>query len=133
MSVKIYTVNNDKAISTHFHAHEFFCPCCGYAVIDSRIVDVGEALRALVNQTVFVNSGYRCPAHNAEEHGAEYSRHIKGVAGDFDWHTAEKDLKCPVFRDSVRKIFGVKGIGWGKGFLHLDVDDDRNQQTEWSY
>lgn len=133
MSLQIYNVNNDKKLSDHFHAHEFFCPCCGYAIIDLRIVDVGEALRAIVGKTVFINSGWRCPAHNSEEHGAEYSRHMKGVAADFDWTGAEMDLLDDKIRDKIKAIYGVMGIGWGKGFVHLDIDDSRPFQTEWRY
>ncbi|MBR1645204.1 MAG: N-acetylmuramoyl-L-alanine amidase [Selenomonadaceae bacterium] len=70
-------------LSEHFHASEFVCPCCGTGNIKPRLIELLEQLRAKVgNFPIHVNSGYRCPKHNAEVGGVANSQHVFGNAAD---------------------------------------------------
>ena len=71
-------------LSKNFDAEEFVCHCCGYGsgLIDERLIELLEELRAKVNAPVHVNCGYRCPKHNAAVGGVPNSQHVKGTAAD---------------------------------------------------
>ncbi|MCQ2329146.1 MAG: D-Ala-D-Ala carboxypeptidase family metallohydrolase [Paludibacteraceae bacterium] len=72
----------------HFKFEEFRCRCCGglpplvRANIEALVDNVLDPARQAFGGPVSVNSGYRCPRHNAEVGGAANSQHIKGEAAD---------------------------------------------------
>ena len=67
----------------HFKVSEFACKCgCGKKDIDQRVIDMAETIRNALGVPVRVNSGCRCPAHNAKSGGAKGSKHTKGLAAD---------------------------------------------------
>ena len=129
----LFTLSNDRNLTKNFRASEFLCPCCKTALIDVEMVVVVQAIRDFLDKTVTVNSGWRCPTHNKEVGGAEFSVHLRGGAADLTWSTAKRDLKSEMFRNIIRKIPGIKGIGWGKSFMHIDVWHERTGLVEWSY
>lgn len=134
----ILLLHKDKRrkLSRHFSSEEFECPCCGYALVDENLVRVCEAVRDIIQRPIHVNSGYRCPAHNAAKKGSKFSRHIMGVAADLDWATAEHDLASLSVRQYIQRLSwneALYGIGWGKGFIHVDTDIGRKHLTEWTY
>jgi len=133
MSLIIVNKDNDRKLHKNFMAYDFRCPCCGYALINLEMVIVAQHVRNLVNRVVLVNSGWRCPRHNAEINGADYSTHMLGDAADLTWANIKPMLLDPEFRAKIRKIPGLKGIGWGKTFLHIDVWSERKGLVEWSY
>jgi uncharacterized protein YcbK (DUF882 family) len=133
MGLILINEKNNRRLHTNFMAYDFRCACCGYALINLDMVIVAQHVRNLVNRVVLVNSGWRCPRHNDEIGGADYSTHIRGDAADLTWSNAKKDLVNPEFRALIRKIPGLKGIGWGKTFLHIDVWEERKGLIEWSY
>lgn len=50
----------------HFKASEFACRCgCGRADMDPDFLDKLEAARVAAGVPFVVNSGFRCPAHDA--------------------------------------------------------------------
>lgn len=65
-----------------FQLKEFACPCCHRAIVAVGLVLLLDILRASLGRRLIVTSGYRCPKHNAEVHGAEASRHLIGAAAD---------------------------------------------------
>lgn len=69
-------------LSKHFKREEFACPHCGLDTIDYELVNVLETVREHFNKPVIINSGYRCPAHNAAVGGSENSQHLYGRAAD---------------------------------------------------
>lgn len=133
ITLMLFNSSNDRNLTKDFRASEFFCPCCKYALIDLEMIVVVQKIREFLAKTVTVNSGWRCPKHNEAIGGAEFSVHLRGGAADLTWSTAKRDLKSEVFRNIIRKIPGIKGIGWGKTFLHIDVWMERTGLIEWSY
>lgn len=75
--------NSAGQLSEHFHASEFVCPCCGTGAVKPRLIELLEQLRHEVGDApIHVNSGYRCPKHNAEVGGVANSQHVFGNAAD---------------------------------------------------
>lgn len=72
----------------HFKFEEFRCRCCGglpplaRANIEALVDNVLDPARQEFGRPVLVNSGYRCPKHNAEVGGVANSQHMKGEAAD---------------------------------------------------
>jgi uncharacterized protein YcbK (DUF882 family) len=78
-----------------------------------------------------INSGYRCPNHNAEVGGEENSLHMKGVATDIMLPTefnGMSDSRKRQFLINIRtkwfeicnKYGAAGGSGFYKTFFHLD-------------
>lgn len=69
-------------LPVYFRAEEFRCRCgCGESAVSAALVLRLEALRGLCGP-LRITSGRRCAAHNAAVGGAEFSRHMAGLAAD---------------------------------------------------
>ena len=78
----------------HFKEREFACKCCGglprssslgqtpRANIKALVDNVLDPAREAYGAPIYVNSGYRCPKHNAEVGGVARSQHLIGEAAD---------------------------------------------------
>lgn len=72
----------------YFRFEEFACRCCGRIPpgvrgnIEALVDNVLDPARRVFGGPVSVNSGYRCPKHNAEVGGVSGSQHLKGEAAD---------------------------------------------------
>jgi hypothetical protein len=116
-------------LSPHFSRAEFACNCCQRLPEDkeppAELLEVLEALRARWGKPVNVNSGYRCPAHNAAVGGASASRHMKGDAADVWIEGVDPSL---VYDWADSKIGDRGGVGRYNTFTHLDV---RGYRARW--
>ena len=115
-------------LSENFNAVEFRCKCgqCENIDISPELIMVLQDIRDYFNEPVKITSGYRCKFHNISVGGSKKSRHVLGIAADFQ----VKNIK-PV---EVRKYINEKyphsyGLGAYKEFVHLDV---RKHRTRWS-
>lgn len=72
----------------YFKKQEFACRCCGQLPpamrenIETLVTEVLDPARRAFGGPVLVNSGYRCPMHNAEVGGVANSQHQRGEAAD---------------------------------------------------
>ncbi len=142
MQLMIFNEENHRMLSKNFSSKEFACPCCGYAIVDVELIIFLENLRRCIGKKIKINSGYRCPKQNAIDGGATYSRHLIGCAADITWGAFKTDMH-PDSR--LHKEYGfpkltsknwkaLRGLGIGKNFIHVDVDENRGQTlTEWKY
>lgn len=70
-------------VSEHFSRAELACRCCGKLEDMTGICAKAELIRDhFGGKPLFVTSGTRCPAHNAEVGGVANSRHVSGRAID---------------------------------------------------
>lgn len=106
-------------VSEHFHAKEFACHCCGTLLLDERLVESLEALRALSDLPIRVNSGYRCERHNAAIGGSPNSQHKLGRAADIV--IAGKHPATVALLATQIPGFAAGGIGRYNTFTHVDV------------
>ena len=71
-----------------FKEREFVCKCCGglppfaKANVEGLVKEVLDPVREAYGKPIVVNSGYRCPKHNAEVGGVAGSQHLRGEAAD---------------------------------------------------
>lgn len=129
--ISIYSkFQSDLKVSPNFKVKELLCDCCNTALVHADLPLVLEALRAILGRPIRINSGYRCPKHNLEVGGALRSTHLGGMAADCSWHGFELN---DIVKTAIRGIPQVHGIGWGKDFVHVDVDASRIHQNEWTY
>lgn len=111
-------------ISPHFRKAEFACNHCGSIGdgISSALLDCLENMRRdLGEHPVTINSGYRCPQHNANVGGAPNSQHLYGTAADI--------AVVDVAPNTVHRYFaetypGKYGLGKYNSFTHFDVRPD---------
>ncbi len=80
----------------YFKKEEFLCRCgkCkmpaeAEANIEALVENVLNPARQSYGKQIFVNSGYRCPEHNAAVGGVKNSQHMKGEAADITTGTVE--------------------------------------------
>lgn len=71
-----------------FTEKEFKCRCCGELPEEFQgnvrvlVANVLDQAREKLGIPIMVNSGYRCPKHNALVGGVANSQHMKGEAAD---------------------------------------------------
>ena len=93
----------------NFVVGEFQCKCCGDLPENARSNEVAlvdnllDQVRDVFGHEIKVNSGYRCPRHNAKVGGVKNSQHLTGEAADIcaetkgyqnitDWKMANQDI-----------------------------------------
>lgn len=120
----------------HFTLTEFACKHCGLNGIDLEFVDRLDELRERVGFPLRVNSGFRCPDHNAAVSTTGHSGpHTTGKAVDL---SIERGQAYQVLAEAMTMGFsgiGVKQHGMGR-YLHLDdlpAAEGRPRPTIWSY
>jgi len=111
----------------YFKLDEFMCPCgCRLNLINKNFVTLLDRLRGMCNFPFQINSGYRCPAHNAAV-GSTSENHTSGLAADIrilsDYERHEL-----LYRALDQ---GVHRIGVGPRYVHLDIMDKNH--AIWIY
>lgn len=120
----------DHMLSEHFSKAEFACNCCGRlhpsgTMPPQSLVNDLEALRAHFGKPVNINSGYRCPSHNAAVDGATSSRHMEGDAADVWIAGVDPD---DVYAWADKRIGDGGGVGSYNTFTHIDR---RGYKARW--
>ena len=103
----------------------FSCHCCGKLPeggMDEKLIHV---LNEMDVQEEEVNSGYRCPKHNAEVGGVPNSFHVQGCAADIDASNYGVDVLA-----GLAESCGADGIGkyYDACFVHTDT---RGEKARW--
>lgn len=108
----------------YFKPSEFICKCCGRGQISAYLAYCVDELRRAWNMPILVNSGWRCPDHNAEVGGSPNSRHMIGCAVDI---APTDDRLIGPFQTLIGYMFGRRE-GWElklyQRFVHLAVPRD---------
>jgi zinc D-Ala-D-Ala carboxypeptidase len=124
-----------KRLSAHFQEDEFRCSCPLHkngtepVPIDPRLIELLEDIRGYAGIPLVITSGYRCPAHNEEAGGKSTSAHQTGEAADIFVSGSIDRFKLL----EAAFMCGVKRIGVGKDFLHVDVSLTLPQEVAWGY
>lgn len=93
------------------------------------LVKILDKARQKIGRPLVLHSGMRSVKHNAEVGGVSESAHTMGMAADID---------CPDSQTRFDLInifleFGIRRLGIGKNFLHIDIDPDKPQSVVWLY
>jgi uncharacterized protein YcbK (DUF882 family) len=114
-------------LSPHFTEDEFRCNHCGQLAeggVPPELVAVLEDVRQQFGSPVTINSGYRCPTHNAAEGGVEDSQHVDGTAADITV-TGVPAPQVYAYLDPWHE----GGLGEYDTFTHVDV---RGSRARWA-
>lgn len=116
----------------YFTAREMRCKCgcrSGAELMDVNLLRKLDLVRSLYAMPIVINSGYRCKIHNRVVGGKSNSSHLVGKAVDIRVKT---DLSRYALMICLMGI-GFTRIGIGKGFIHVDVDETKNNKRMWIY
>jgi len=97
-------------LSENFDSSEFVCPCCGKLKISPTLIDKLQELRDIINKSIIITSGYRCPAYNKSIGGYSHSPHLKGEAVDIQ----VKGMSPITVAMIAKNISGIR-------ILHIDI------------
>lgn len=116
----------------YFTAREMRCKCgcrSGAELMDVGLLRKLDKARELYAMPIVINSGYRCKIHNRAVKGGTQSSHLVGKAVDIRVKT---DLSRYALMICLMAV-GFTRIGIGKGFIHVDVDETKNNKRMWIY
>lgn len=116
----------------HFQPSEFDSPDkpgSGFEFMNPEFVRILDIIRSQCNFPFTINSGYRSVDHNVTAGGVEGSAHTHGTACDI--HVNSGNERYQLVKYAL--AYGIKRIGIGSNFVHLDMDFDKPQQVVWLY
>jgi len=108
------------ALIKHFSRHEFLCPCCGKEDMEFDFLYNLDRLRETVGHPLIVNSGWRCPKHNAKVGGKSNSAHLLGIAADVRMADSRRRYNLIDYGMAL----GFTRFGIGPNYIHLDRGSD---------
>lgn len=117
----------------YFSKKEFKCKCGGKycngypAEIDMGMVKIADEIRNRVGKPIGVNSGLRCPTHNANVGGASASQHMRGTAADLGRPSGVTSKEMAAIAEDIMGDTGGIGVySWG---IHID---SRKVKSRWN-
>ena len=116
----------------YFNLTEFYCKCGREhkeQIIDERLIIKLDLAREIAGIPFVVTSGYRCVPHNEGVGGKVSSAHLIGKATDI----RAKGSSSRFLILSALLSVGFTRIGIGDNFIHVDIDEDKPQNTIWLY
>ena len=115
---------NNIQVAENFLLRGFECKDGSHQVVlHSELLKRLQSLRSALGRPVYINSGYRNPAHNARVGGSQGSDHLRGMAADIHVPGISPRELAAAARQA-----GFRGIGTYNSFVHVDVRENR---AEW--
>lgn len=101
--------------------------------IDRQLLMTLDALSKRTGYPIFdwINSGARSETHNRKVGGASRSSHKIPICKAVDIGTPTKFIRNHIIAEA--RNLGIKRIGVGRTFVHLDVDKNKSQYVAWGY
>lgn len=123
--------NKEKIESRYFAEAEFqrCTPACSLQDMDRASMWIFDAVREAAGIPLVINCAYRSPEWDRSKGRSGNSAHCRGRAIDIRCTTSENRMKIIAAAVEV----GVKRIGIGKNYIHLDTDDSLPQNVIWHY
>lgn len=118
----------------NFTRWEMTCHCgCDRADMDRDFMRWLQFLRTELDHPMVINSGYRCPDHNAavSSSGSRDGPHTTGKACDIAIGGPWADALLGLAYKNGARGKGIAQADDGSEFLHLDLDPRR--EALWSY
>lgn len=118
-------------MSKYFKDAEFLrcTPSCSIGQMDAGFLNLMDQVRERAGIPMVINSAYRTKAWETMHGRNGTSAHCKGLALDIRCNTSQNRYR--IVRAAL--LCGIKRIGIGKTFIHLDADDTLPQQVIWDY
>lgn len=108
----------------------FNCKCgCGLGIknMDVMFLIKLEIAQRFAEMKFKYNSAIRCKRHNKAIGGSETSSHLKGFAVDIKVNNSRERF---IILKSLIKA-GFTRIGIYSNFIHVDYDQDKDQEVIW--
>ena len=117
--------------SKYFAPGEFrrCVPSCDISQMDPSFLDALDRVREKAGIPLLLNSAYRSRSYELKMGRSGNSAHTKGKAAD---------IRCNASATRMRLVraaldCGIRRIGIGKTYVHLDTDDTLPQDVIWDY
>ena len=121
-------------LTKNFSRSEFACKCgCGADDISMVLVHRLQAIRDVLGEPMYINSGVRCKEHNAAVGGDSDSEHIPNEDGVGEG----ADIKCDNSRLRHNLLYYTHEkfvrVGVGPDFIHVGVRVSKPSEVTWTY
>lgn len=122
---------NKPWTTKHFKSSEFDSPDVpgSGSNMSSVFIEILEKIRSEVMYTFQIDSGFRTVKHNNNIGGKSNSSHLRGLAVDI--FCVSDHIRFLIIQSAIKN--GVKRIGIGNNFIHLDFDDSLPQEVVFLY
>ena len=109
----------------YFTREEFHCQCgkCTTNEIKDELIAKLDKARDIAGVPFRINSGYRCPSHNASVGGSPNSLHKHGRAADI--HVADNHSRYMILKGLFEA--GLERVLIYKNFIHADIAGEGKQ------
>lgn len=108
----------------YFDRDEFSCRCGNCKnMIDNELIDKLDKARGISGVSYKINSGYRCPEHNAKVGGSPSSLHKAGRAADI--HVSDNHSRYMILKGLFEA--GLDRVLIYKTFIHADIAGEGKQ------
>jgi hypothetical protein len=108
----------------------FACPCGNCEVkANPDLIKFLNVVRHKAKVPMYVTSGPRCAAYNAQIEGAKYSEHIDSDGADIQVSASRP--RFLIIKAAIES--GCVRIGAGNSFLHLGISETNDQEVFWDY
>lgn len=130
----VVDLGEDSSYNEYFKKSEFACKDCGAIVAMSNdLIGVLTDIRVAVGKPVIIDSGYRCPEHNAAVGGQKNSQHLLAKAADFKIEGySGRQLQALATTYSKNRIGGL-GRSDHANYLHIDTREHLQHLATWCY
>lgn len=118
-------------MSRYFSPSEFkkCTPSCDITQMDASFLSLLDDVREGAGIPLVLNCAYRSKAYEKSKGRSGNSAHTKGKAVDIRCNTSATRYKIV----AAALGCGIRRIGIGKTFVHLDDDDTLPQGVIWDY
>lgn len=118
-------------MSKYFQDAEFArcTPPCSITQMDGDFLDLMDKVRYMAGIPLVVNSAYRSRSYELSKGRDGNSAHTRGKALDIRCNTSRNRWK--IVNAAIR--CGIRRIGIGKTYVHLDDDASLPQCVIWDY
>lgn len=104
-------------------------PPCRIDDMQQSTLDMMDAVRELAGIPLVINCAYRSREYDKAKGRSGNSAHVKGMGVDIRCNTSQNRMK--ILRACYK--VGVRRIGIGKTFIHIDNDTSLPQDVAWDY
>lgn len=117
--------------SKYFSEAEFnrCSPSCSLQDMRQELMDVVDEVRRRAGIPLIASCAYRSKEWDVARGRSGNSAHTKGLGIDIVANSSATRMKIV----SAALSAGVRRIGIGKGFVHLDIDESLPQNVMWHY
>ena len=118
-------------MSKYFSANEFRActPSCSIEQMDAGFLELLNRVREVYGIPLELNCAFRSVAHGKERGRSGNSAHTRGRAVDIRCNASATRYKIV----AAALECGIRRIGIGRTFVHLDNDDTLPQGVIWDY